>query len=104
MVAAGGTLAVAIAATILGVPPAPGSGAAGAIARHHADRVREQVAQGGLELWVRIPDEAAERRALAALQKCGAASVHIHTMQRQWGAKDRPWATLRLDPLGEPDP
>ena len=105
VVAAGGTLAAAIAGTILGGAVCAGLGAllAHAVARHHADRVREQVAQGGLVLWVSTPDEAAERRALAALHKCGAGSVHIHTVQRQWGPKDRPLGDAQLDPFLEPD-
>jgi VIT1/CCC1 family predicted Fe2+/Mn2+ transporter len=105
MVVAGSTLAAAIAATILGGAVGAGLGAllAHAVARHHADRVHEQLEQGGLVLWVSTPDEAAERRALAALQKCGAASVHIHTVQRQWGPKDRPLGDAQLDPFLEPD-
>jgi hypothetical protein len=101
VVVAGSTLAATIAAAILGGAVGAGLGAllAHAVARHHADQVHEQLAQGGLVLWVSTPDEAAEARALASLQKCGAGSVHIHAVQRQWGPKDRPLGEAQLDPF-----
>lgn len=80
VVASGGALAVAIGAAILG-------GAAGislggligyAVAERHAKHVAEQIAQGGLVLWVRVGDAAAEQRALAALEAAGARDVHVH--------------------------
>jgi phosphoserine aminotransferase len=50
-------------------------------------------------------DEAAEKRALAILQRCGARSVHIHRVEREWGLKDRPLHDRQLDPfLLERDP
>ena len=101
VVAAGGTLAAAIAAMILSGAVGGGLGAliALAVARRHADRVREQVAAGGLVLWAATPDEAAQKRAVAILQKCGAASVHIHTVERPWGLADQPLHDAQLDPL-----
>lgn len=101
VVAGGGTLAAAIAATILGGAVGGGLGAllALAVARKHAESVREQVEQGGLVLWINTPDEAAENRALAILRKCGAGSVHLHAIDRQWGPGDRPLAEAQLDPL-----
>lgn len=101
VVAAGGALAAAIAATILGGVVGGGLGAllALAVARHHADRVREQLANGGLVLWVRTPDEASERRALAILEKCGATSVHLHAIEREWGVKDTLLHDAQFDPL-----
>jgi VIT1/CCC1 family predicted Fe2+/Mn2+ transporter len=101
VVAGGGTLAAAIAATILGGAVAGGLGAllAHAVARHHAERVREQLARGGLVLWVGTPDAEAEKRALEVLQKCGASAVHVHTIEREWGVKDRPLQDAQLDPL-----
>ena len=102
VVAAGGTLAAAIAAMILSGAVAGGLGAllALAVARHHAQGVREQVAHGGLVLWVSTPDEASERRALAILRKCSAKLVHVHSIEREWG-QDRPF---QFDPFLEPDP
>jgi VIT1/CCC1 family predicted Fe2+/Mn2+ transporter len=84
VVAAGGTLAAVIAATILGGAVAGGLGAllAHAVARRHAELVREQLARGGLVLWVGTHDAAVEKRALEVLQKCGASAVHVHTIER----------------------
>ena len=101
VVATGGALAAAIAAKILGGAVAGGLGTllAHAVARHHTEHVSEQLARGGLVLWVRTPDEAAAKRALAVLQKCGASAAHFHTIQREWGVKDRPLQDAQLDPL-----
>ena len=103
VVAAGGTLAAAIAALILGGALAGGVGAllALAVARRHAESVREQLALGGLVLWVRTPDETSEKRAFAVLQKSGAKLVHVHSIEREWGPKDR---SFQFDPFLEPDP
>jgi VIT1/CCC1 family predicted Fe2+/Mn2+ transporter len=103
VVAAGGTLAAAIAAMILSGAVAGGLGAllALAVARRHAESVRKQLAQGGLVLWVSTPDETSEQHALAVLQKCGAKLVHVHSIEREWGPKDRPF---QFDPFLEPDP
>ncbi len=105
VVAAGGTLAAAIAATILG--GAVGGGLGGllalAVARNHAEAVREQLARGGLVLWVSTPDDAAEKRALAVLQRCGASRIHVHTVERKWGPRDRPLHDTQFDPLLDRD-
>jgi hypothetical protein len=100
-VASGGTPAAAIAATILGSAIGGGLGTllALAVARRHVESIRQQLAQGGLVLWVSTPDEAAENRALAVLRRCGASSVHVHAVEREWGSKDRPLAETQLDPL-----
>ena len=102
-VAAGGTLAAAIAATILGGAFAGGLGAllALAVARSHAETVRERLAQGGLVLWVSTPDEATETRALAILRRRGAGCVHVHELEREWGPRDRPLSEVQFDPFLE---
>jgi hypothetical protein len=50
------------------------------IHQHHAERIAEQLARGGLLLWVnvRTPDE--ERKAIAALEEAGARDVHAHDL------------------------
>jgi hypothetical protein len=101
VVASGGALATAIAATIVG--GAVGAGLGGlltlAIAGHHAKRVEQQVAQGGLVLWVGVPDKASEEQALEILKKSGAHDVHVHEIQRHWGTEDRPLSTAQIDPF-----
>jgi hypothetical protein len=102
VVAAGGTLATAIAGGAFG----GGLGVllALAVARHHSEAVREQLAQGALVLWVRTPDEASEKRALAILKKYGARLVHVHAVEREWGPSDRPIRETQFDPFLERDP
>lgn len=107
VVAAGGSLAAAIAGMIIGGAVGAGLGAllVLTVARRHVDAVRHQLARGGLILWVSAPDEEAERRALDVLRRYGATSVHVHTIEREWGLRDRPLGDTQLDPfLLEHDP
>jgi hypothetical protein len=48
------------------------------IHRHHARRVEEQLARGGLLLWVNLRDAAEEKTALEILKAHSAHDVHIH--------------------------
>jgi hypothetical protein len=48
--------------------------------QHHAEHLQEQLDRGGLLLWVRTPDEAAERRALEILRSHSAHDVHVHQL------------------------
>jgi hypothetical protein len=106
VVASGGVLAAAIAGTILGCATGAGLGAvlAHAVARHHAKRVEEQLAQGGFVLWVGVPSADAERRARAALEQAGARDIHVHELKRQWGPGDRPLSEAWVDPFLDHDP
>lgn len=63
VIASGGTLAAAVGATILGGTTGAGLGAilAYAVARRHAKNVEEQLAQGGMVLWVAVRNLAACR-------------------------------------------
>jgi hypothetical protein len=101
VVAAGGALAAAIAGTILGGAIAGGIGAliALAVAHRHAQHVREQLAKGGIVLWVAAPDPAAGDRAVKILQDFGADAVHVHAIEREWGVKDLPFHDAQPDPL-----
>ncbi len=87
VVAAGGALALAIAVAIIASAAGVTLGGllAGAIAEHHATRIEEQIAQGGLVLWVKVADSNAEKRALAVLENCGAHDVHIHEVHQSVG-------------------
>ncbi len=105
VVAAGGELAAAIGATLLGAATGAGLGAilAYAVARRHAEGVEEQLSRGGLVLWVTVPDVEAENRAISVLTKAGARNVHVHEIEREWGPHDRPLAEVQVDPLLERD-
>jgi len=101
VVASGGALAAAFAAAIaLG---AVGAGIGGVLARvisqHHTDRVAQQLAQGGLVLWVGVRDDAAAARALEILIKGGAHDAHLHEIQREWTVNDRPLKLVQIDPF-----
>ena len=104
--ASGGALAMAIATAIAGGVVGAGLGALVllAVARRHADHVKEQLAQGGLVVWVTTPDPVAEERAMSVLNKCGARLAHIHEVKRQWGVKDVPLYDVQPDPLLDRDP
>jgi hypothetical protein len=51
--------------------------------QHHAEHLQEQLDRGGLLLWVRTPDDDAERRALDILRRHSAHDVHIHQLPAQ---------------------
>lgn len=79
-VATGGAAALAIGlAAVAGI----GVGAAGAAIGAKAgaserEFIDAQVADGGVLLWVRTRDDAAESRALAILKEHGGNAVHLH--------------------------
>lgn len=100
-VAFGGALAATIAAAVAGGAAGAGLGAilARAIGKHHAEHVVEQLAQGGLVLWVSLRDDSAEQRALQILGKAGARDIHVHELEREWTLKDRPLAEAQFDPF-----
>lgn len=105
--AAGGALALSIAATVAGAAAGAGLGAllAAAIAHNHSARVQEQLQKGGLVLWVIVPHQDAEKRALAVFEKMGAKDIHVHEINRRWTLRDIPFAAaaMRPDPFLESD-
>lgn len=48
--------------------------------KHHAEQLQEQLDHGGLLLWVRTPDQSAQRRAVEILTRHSAHDVHIHQL------------------------
>lgn len=79
-VATGGAAALAAG---LAVAAGLGVGAAGAVIGHEAGEsaqnfIDEQVASGGVLVWVRTRDEAASYRALDILRQHGGTDVHAH--------------------------
>jgi hypothetical protein len=79
-----GALTLAGVGGLLPALVAAGGGAAlGAVLgrlihRHHARRVQEQLARGGLLLWVNVRDAAQEKAALETLAAHSAHDVHAH--------------------------
>lgn len=80
IVASGGTLAGAIVAAALagGAGGVTGSILAKLVEHHHADHLQDQLAHGGMLLWVRTRDPAHEARAREILTRHGARDVHVH--------------------------
>jgi hypothetical protein len=78
--AVGGTLAAIASAAAVG----GGAGAvigtflAKVLGAQHAQRTEEQLARGGLLLWVRILETEEEERALRILRKHAGHNVHLH--------------------------
>jgi hypothetical protein len=87
-----------VAAVALGLGTAPvalpmlvGAGGGAAIGAvlgrlihvRHAERLAEQLARGGLLLWVNVRTPEEERKAIAALEALGARDVHAHDLAAQ---------------------
>ena len=82
VLASGGALASAIAGAILA---GGGGGLIGAVLGESIDELRvryfdEQLAHGGLLLWVRAWDAEREKRAVEILRKHSGRDVHAHTL------------------------
>jgi hypothetical protein len=71
----GGAIPAVVAA---GVGALIGVALGGLIHHHHAARIQEQLARGGIVLWVGIRDAATEEKATRILREQGAHDVHTH--------------------------
>jgi hypothetical protein len=77
VVASAGAVAAAVIGTALaGV--SIGTALAHFLDRRHADWLQEQLDRGGILLWVRTPDAAAERGAVEILGRHAVHDVHVH--------------------------
>jgi hypothetical protein len=79
VVASAGIVAAAVTGTAL-AGALIGTVLAHWIDKQHAEHLEEQLERGGLLLWVRTPDAAAERRALEILTRHSAHDVHVHEL------------------------
>jgi hypothetical protein len=79
LVGVGGLLPVLVAA---GGGAALGAGLGRMMHRRHARRVEEQLARGGLLLWVNVRDAAQEKTAVETLTAHSAHDVHVHEIER----------------------
>lgn len=100
-VASGGVLAAAIAALLAGGAAGGGLGAllSHAVSKKHLAGLEEQIANGGIVLWVQTSGKAAEDKATAILESSGATQVHVHEIERRWGVEDVPLSLTEPDPL-----
>lgn len=67
--------------------------------RKHAEAIRQQLANGGLLLWVHAPDEKDDAKLLEILKENGGRDAHIHVVHRNWGVDDVPFKDANPDPL-----
>lgn len=82
VIASGGTLGAAI---LTAIAAGAAGGTVGAVLAEmledrHAHYLQEQLAHGGLLLWVNTPDAAHEDKAKAILAKHSAHDVHVHDL------------------------
>jgi len=105
VIASGGTLALAAGVAIAAGAAGGGLGAlvANVVGSQHAENVMEQIARGGLVLWVSVADPESEQRVLALLRECGGQHVHVHEVERRFGAEARPLSGVQPDPFLESD-
>ena len=101
VVASGGSLAAVIAATAVagGGGGLLGGWVARFLGRERAHRLQHQLDHGGLLLWVRVRDEAHERRALEILRRTGGEDVHVHELPASEVPADNPLSGVELDPF-----
>ncbi len=81
VVASAGAVAAAIAGTAI-TGALIGTVLARWMDKRHADWLEEQLERGGILLWVRTADEAAERKALSILGEHAAHDIHIHEIPK----------------------
>jgi hypothetical protein len=101
IVASGGTLAWAIGGAALA---GGGGGVIGAVAarwlgREKAKDLQKQLDKGGLLLWVRLRDDAHEKRALEILNAHSGDDVHVHELEMTRDPEVDPLAGLQPDPF-----
>ena len=97
----GAATAATFAGTVIGgaLGAALGVLLAGAMINRHVHEVSEQIAEGGLVLWVSLRDDDSERRVLNILADAGGRDVHVHEFEREWSLKDRPLSEVQFDPF-----
>ena len=100
VVASGGALALALAAAAAGGVVAGGIGAliAHSLGREQARELEEQMAAGGLVLWVRVRSPEREEKAQQILREHGAQAVRAHEIEIDKRFEDIPLSSLVLDP------
>lgn len=101
VIASGGGLAAALAAAVAagGVSGAAGAWLGNLISSGHADKVAEQVAHGGLLLWVQVQSHEQEARAVEILGRYAVREVEVHDLTRPWDKDEVPLRDWQPDPL-----
>lgn len=83
VVASGGALVAAFGAAALagGAGGFVGAALASLVGDHHARHFQEQLAHGGLLLWVRTRNKEHERLAIDILKRHSGGDVHVHALK-----------------------
>lgn len=105
VVASGGALAAALAGLVLGGSGGAALGAALArlIGKDHGDYIADQIAHGGLALWVRTWNAGDERRAVQILKAHSGKDVHVHGLADHAYAPAQPVMSVGADASGSDD-
>ncbi len=98
--ATGGTLAALIGAGLAGgiAGTAVGAALAGFLGQRNAERIEKQLEEGGLLLWVSVPEKELEERAIKVLKDCGGRDVHVHEIERPYGITEEELREEQPDP------
>ena len=101
VVASGGALAAVLAATAAG--GAAGAGIAKVVRSAilggvGAEDLERDLRGGGLVVFVRARDAAAEEKAQQIMRKSGALNVHVHEIELKKTLDELPLATIQPDP------
>ncbi len=101
VVASGGAAAMALLAAAAGgaVGGSLGGVLAAAIGKAAADRIEDNVRQGGILLWVAVANPEAEKRAIDVLTRAGGKDVHAHEIEQAWEEPDIPFDHWNPDPF-----
>lgn len=101
VVASGGAAAMALLAATAGGAVGGGVGAvlARSIGKAEAERLEDQIREGGILLWVAVSDPAAEARAIDVLTAAGGTHVHAHEIAQTWEGPEIPFEHWNPDPF-----
>lgn len=101
VVASGGAAAMALLAAAAGGAVGGGLGGvlARAIGKSGADRLAENIRDGGILLWVAVGDATAEARAIEVLTRSGGEDVHTHELVPDWEEPEIPFDHWNPDPF-----
>lgn len=101
IVASGGTLAWAIGGAALagGGGGLIGAAASRLLGHKKATDLQAQLDKGGLLLWVRLKDDAHEKRALEILNAHSGEDVHVHDLERSGDPEGDPMDGFQPDPF-----
>jgi hypothetical protein len=88
-------IAAAVAGTVAGLV---GVGLVRTVLRTFEDGLEDNLASGGVVVWVRVHNREQELRALELLRECGADTVHIHEIEIDKRIRDLPLGAVQPDP------